>query len=253
MKNIAGINGCKGGWFCIFEEVSSRHIASKIFPTIEDLVRHVEALDVVAIDVPIGLTDRGPRACDVAARKMLGPKRGPSVFPAPVRPTLGAKTYEEASQLSLEAQGKKLSKQAWAIYPKIRQLDELLRSRPDLCDKIFEVHPEVSFCAWNNMEPIVEPKKKGPGAAKRKALVDAHFGAAAFEAIRGRYTKTDVADDDIYDAFAALWTAERVVRGDSTTLPADAERLYRARDANGVLGWNNDLHKRQGIHPRRDP
>jgi predicted RNase H-like nuclease len=131
MPNIAGINGCRGGWFSIFEELPSRTLASKIFATIDDLTRHIENLDVVAIDVPIGLTDRGPRACDVAAREMLGAKRGSSVFPAPVRPALGAATYVEACERSLAAQGKKLPKQSFAIYPKIRQLDELLRARLD--------------------------------------------------------------------------------------------------------------------------
>ena len=130
MASIAGIDGCKGGWFCIFEELPSRQLASKIFPPIDELVTHVQSLDVVAIDVPIGLTDRGPRACDVAARKMLGGLRGTSVFPAPIRPALGAATYEDACSRSFEAQGTKLPKQSWGIYPKIRELDELLRARP---------------------------------------------------------------------------------------------------------------------------
>jgi predicted RNase H-like nuclease len=69
------------------------------------------------------------------------------------------------------------------------------------------------------MQPIVEPKKKAPGAAKRRALIDAHFGPTAFDTIRVRYPRNDVADDDIYDAFAALWTAEGIVRRESRTLP----------------------------------
>ncbi len=219
MPNIAGINGCKGGWFCVFEDLPSRQLSSKIFGTIDDLAKYAERIDVVAIDVPIGLTDRGPRACDVAARAMLGGKRASSVFPAPIRPALDAGTYEEACDRSFAAQGKKLPKQAWAIYPKIRQLDELLRARPELCERIFEVHPEVSFCAWNGMESIVEPKAKPPGGAKRRGLIDGHFGGPAFETIRARYKKSVVADDDIYDAFAALWTAERIMSRQSATLP----------------------------------
>ena len=162
MANLAGINGCRGGWFCIFEDVDSRRFASKIFATIDDLEKHIEQLDIVAIDVPIGLTNTRPRACDVEARKMLGSKRASSVFPAPIRPALSAGTYEEACARSFEAQKKKLPKQSWAIYPKIRQLDDLLRRRAELCQKVFEVHPEVSFCAFNSA-PIVEPKKSKEG------------------------------------------------------------------------------------------
>jgi predicted RNase H-like nuclease len=219
MSNIAGIDGCKSGWFCIFEELPSRRLASKIFSTIEDLAKHAEQLDVVAIDVPIGLTDSGSRACDVGARKMLGGARASSVFPAPIRPALSSATYEEACSRSFEAQQKKLSKQSWAIYPKIRQLDELLQTRRDLCEKIFEVHPEVSFCAWNSMEPIIEPKKSKEGADKRRALITQHFGADAFEPIRARYKRKEVGDDDILDAFAALWTGERILNGTSGNLP----------------------------------
>lgn len=221
MSNIAGINGCKSGWFCIFEELSSQQLASKIFSTMDDLAKHVEQLDVVAIDVPIGLTDAGSRACDVSARKMLGGKRASSVFPAPIRPALSARSYEEACTRSFAAQKKKLPKQAWAIYPKIRQLDELLARRQDLREKVFEVHPEVSFCAWNSMEAIIEPKKSLEGADRRRRLIARHFGSASFDIIRGRYKRRDVADDDIMDAFAALWTAERILNRSARTLPEE--------------------------------
>ncbi len=89
----------------------------------------------------------------------------------------------------------------------------------ELCERIFEVHREVSFCAWNGMEPIVEPKAKPPGAAKRRGLIDAHFGPSAFDTIRARYKKNEVANDDVFDAFAALWTAERFASRQSRTLP----------------------------------
>lgn len=222
MINVAGINGCRAGWFCIFEELTSRKLASKTFETIDDLAKHIEGLHVVAIDVPIGLTESGPRACDVGARKMLGPKRASSVFPAPVRSALSAATYEEACARSFEAQKKKLPKQAWAIYPKIRQLDELLTRHRDLCEKVFEVHPEVSFCAWNSMEPFVETKKSKEGSVKRRALIDRYFGSETFQTIRERYKTSDVANDDILDAFAALWTAERIARREARRLPTES-------------------------------
>ncbi|HEX6101246.1 MAG TPA: DUF429 domain-containing protein [Thermoanaerobaculia bacterium] len=221
MPNLVGIDGCKLGWLCIFEELPSRRLASKTFETIDDLVRHIEALDVIAIDVPIGLTDAGPRLCDQQARRLLGPVRGTSVFPAPIRAALDAPTYEEACARSLTAQNKKLPKQSWAIYPKIRELDGLLQRRPELKPKIFEVHPEVSFRAWNQREPIVAPKKSEEGAATRLGLVAGHFGEQAFATIRARYKRRDVADDDILDAFAALWTAERIQNREAETLPPD--------------------------------
>jgi predicted RNase H-like nuclease len=68
------------------------------------------------------------------------------------------------------------------------------------------------------------PRRSQFGAGKRRALIDAHFGSAAFETIRGRYQKKDVADDDILDAFAALWTAERIVNRQSATLPQEPQK-----------------------------
>lgn len=171
-------------------------------------------------DIPIGLTDAGLRTCDVEARALLGPQRGSSVFAAPIRPALHAASYLEACEASFKAQQKKLSKQSWAIYPKIRELDDLLRSRADLRERVYEVHPEVTFAAWRGT-PIVEPKKKQPGFSARHDLVSRHFGSHAYDTVRSRYARQDVADDDILDAFAALWTAERILRGDAKSLPAN--------------------------------
>ncbi|MCU1350492.1 MAG: uncharacterized protein JWO56_3522 [Acidobacteria bacterium] len=148
MRTIAGVDGCSAGWMCVFEELPSRRIGSEIFVSVRELFAAAPELEVLAIDIPIGFTETGPRACDVAARRLLGPKRGSSVFPAPIRPALAARTYVEACEISFLAQKKKLSKQAWAIYPKIREVDELLRERPDLRDRVHEVHPEVSLAVW---------------------------------------------------------------------------------------------------------
>lgn len=219
MTTIVGVDGCKLGWLGILEEFPSGKLGSKIFPKFEDLAKHISQLEVIAIDIPIGLTDAGPRACDVAARKLLGGARASSVFPAPIRPALSGTSYEDACARAFAAQGKKFSKQAWAIFPKIGEVDDALRSNHELSEKVFEVHPEVSFCAWNTMKAFVEPKKSAEGAARRGSLIASHFGASAFDTIRARYKRKDVADDDIMDAFAALWTAERVLAGRSSTLP----------------------------------
>jgi predicted RNase H-like nuclease len=71
-------------------------------------------------------------------------------------------------------------------------------------------------------------KKHPLGRAARLALVDGCFGDAYLE-VRRRYRKADVADDDILDAFAALWTAERIVRSEAATLPE-----HPPRDAHGL-------------------
>jgi len=218
MTTIVGADGCRAGWLCIFEELPSRQLGSKIFATVAELFAAAREIDVLAIDIPIGLTDAGPRQCDVAARAVLGPKRATSVFPAPIRPALGAGTYEEACEISFRTHRKKLSRQSWAIYPKIRELDLLLRNDEAIARRVYEVHPEVTFAAWNGA-PIAESKKSDEGFARRLELVTTHFGEQAFENVRRRYPRKRAANDDILDAFAALWTAERIVEGRSRSLP----------------------------------
>lgn len=221
MTTIVGADGCPAGWLCIFEELPSRRLGSKIFGTVEELFAAAPSIEVLAIDIPIGLTDAYGRQCDVTARRLLGPKRGSSVFPAPIRPALHAATYEDACAASFAAQQKKVSKQAWAIYPKIRELDTLLIRRDDLRPRICEVHPEVTFATWSG-NPIIASKKSAEGFAARLALVQRHFGVDAYETVRARYQRMDVANDDILDAFAALWTAERIQRNAAHSLPAQA-------------------------------
>jgi predicted RNase H-like nuclease len=217
MINIAGVDGCPAGWLCLIEELDSRRIGSKIFPTFAELANAL-AVNIIAIDIPIGLMDSGSRACDAEARRFLGGKRGTSVFPAPIRQALAARSFHEANMLSRRIQGKGISQQAWNIYRKIAEVDDVLRARPDLRDRVIEVHPEVTFAHWNGA-PIIEGKKSKEGAAIRRALIDAHFGADAFQAVRRRYKLKEAADDDILDAFAALRTGERIMNAEAATMP----------------------------------
>jgi predicted RNase H-like nuclease len=216
MTTIAGIDGCRAGWLCVFQQPR----AAEVFAKIADVFAAAPELQVLAIDVPIGLTEAGARECDRAARRRLGPGRASSVFPAPIRPALHATTYLAACDAAFRAHGKKLSKQSWAIYPKIREVDDFLRRRPELRDRVHEVHPEVTFAEWNG-GAIVESKKRRAGFALRHELVTGHFGDGAYETVRVRYARKDVANDDILDAFAALWTAERILRGVARSLPAE--------------------------------
>jgi predicted RNase H-like nuclease len=174
---------------------------------------------LIAIDIPIGLTDSGTRDCDREARRFLGPPRASSVFPAPIREVLVARSWEEACAIRSRVEGKRMSKQAWGIVSKVREVDEELRARAPLRKRVREVHPEVSFKAWNGAAMRCK-KSSFEGRAERCRLVDQFFGPEAYAQVRSRFPKrTDVGDDDILDAFAALWSAERILRRVSRSLP----------------------------------
>ena len=68
----AGADGCSADWVCVTRELGSREIASACFESARAFFAQKPSPDGIAIDVPIGSTGSGPRACDLAARQPLG-------------------------------------------------------------------------------------------------------------------------------------------------------------------------------------
>ena len=74
---VGGLDGCPGGWVLVTTSASGGdrcHVE-----VVEDLASVIADLDagrlaVAAIDIPIGLPERGPRRCDTEARKLIGPR-----------------------------------------------------------------------------------------------------------------------------------------------------------------------------------
>lgn len=120
-----GVDGCKAGWFYVAS--NGEQLLVGIVSSIAELIPLFPEVGRIVIDIPIGLHNNGsePRACDIAARKLLKP-RGSTVFPSPVRPCLYTASYIEASEVSEQLTGKRLSKQSYNIFNKIREVDELL-------------------------------------------------------------------------------------------------------------------------------
>jgi predicted RNase H-like nuclease len=114
-----------------------------------------------------------------------------------------------------------MSRQSHGIQPKVRAVDVLLQHHHRLREQIFEVHPEVSFYYWNDHTPILAPKRRRDGKAIRQALIADQFGEGAFARARIRHSRKHVKDDDLADAFAALWTAERLLQRTSVSIPPD--------------------------------
>lgn len=175
----------------------------------------------IAVDMPIGLTDAGKRAADVHARRVLGAPRASSVFPAPIRPILNASTREEASSLHRQADGRGFGTQSWAILPRIREWDDVLRANRARIPEVFEVHPEVSFWALNENVSIGESKKHPKGASNRLSLVSKVFGRMCVSRAIKTAVSSGARTDDAVDAIVALWSAGRISRGHASSLPVD--------------------------------
>ncbi len=225
MVLVAGADGCRAGWICVRRDLETGTISAEVYKTAHALIYQEPPPATLAIDIPIGLPERGARCCDRLARQQLGLRRN-SVFPAPLRSVLRAATWEEAAQISQRVCQKGISKQARGICSKVRDVDLLMNADPRLQQRVREVHPEVCFWAWNGNRPMPFAKKTAEGFADRRALVRRGFGSA-FDAVRKQRLAKDVCRDDILDAFAALWTAVRIFQGRALSFPA--EELCDAR------------------------
>ena len=223
MQLIAGVDGSRAGWFAVSLDAHGR-IASAVFSTSTTLCDALGKAGVIAVDVPIGLTDCGPRQCDRAARKALGTPRASSVFPPPVRSALTAQTREAASLAQRRIDGRGIGVQAWGIFPKIRDWDRRLRENSQIAKRVFEVHPEVCFWALNALQPMRHSKKSPEGRSERRNLLAREFSSAALDEARARHTRREVADYDLYDAFVALWTARRIHAGIAKCFPESPPR-----------------------------
>ena len=218
MKTVVGVDRCKTGWVSV--ALTGDDAEVKVFDNIRQLWMVYEPASVILIDIPIGLPDGGKEArdCDHQARQLLGPRRR-SVFPVPVRDVLQCDTYEEACAVNYEKTGKKISKQAWNIVPKIKEVDELLLAKPKSRKKIRESHPEVCFMTLQH-QPMDHAKKNPVGFLDRLQMLQ-QFRPDAEKIIRQaarEYKQRAVASDDVMDALALAITAS--VRADKLkTLP----------------------------------
>ncbi len=221
---IAGVDGCRGGWLVVAQRADQ--LAAWVSVNIEDVLETLPPTAVIAIDIPIGLTERGGRACDVEARRRLGGPRSSSVFSPPVRGVIDAQTHADACLRHRAIDGRGLSIQAFAILPKILEVDRRLRADERLLTRVAEVHPELSFAFWNGGQPMAHSKTRPEGRAEREALIQQiwpRWRPALWERLRDRL-EGGVAEDDLNDSFAALWTARRLVEGEAVSLPEEEQR-----------------------------
>jgi predicted RNase H-like nuclease len=198
---VLGVDGWRGAW--VGALLDGRSVTLLALPDIAAVLA-VPDVELIAIDMPIGLSDDGPRACDIAARRLLGRARS-SVFPAPLRAVLGCANYADACAVSRTASGKALSVQAWNLVPAIRALDAALDDVPP--GHVLEVHPELAFRALDDR--VEAPKASARGLAQRvRALQPAMDVLDALSA-----APPGVPAVDALDACAAAWSARRLADG----------------------------------------
>ena len=142
---------------------------------------------VIAVDMPIGFPERvGPvgRGPEREVRRLLG-ERQSSVFAVPSRAAVSEDDYRRSCDVALATSepSKKVSKQCFHLFPKIREIDRLMT--PGLEARVYEAHPELAFWRLNGERPMALPKKVKsrpylPGIDERAALLVRHGYDRAF-------------------------------------------------------------------------
>lgn len=231
MTWVAGVDGCRAGWFVVLRDTASKcthhkqpldHI-SQVF----DLPEQPRA---IAVDIPIGLlvrAERGGRLCDRRARELLGQPRARSVFSPPVRAALVHQEYKGALAANRESSPLKvgISAQCFGLFRKIRQVDQWIDAQKQ--KRVREVLPELCFYEMNGRHPMCHSKKKVRGLQERRMLLCAEGFRTVIEAALQKMPRARVAEDDILDACAACWTAERILDEAEITIPESPERDQR--------------------------
>ena len=138
------------------------------------------------------------------------------MFSMTPRAALEADGWEAANAISKELSGVGLSKQSYALVPKILEVDALAGSD----DRVIEVHPEVSFRALSG-GPLRGSKKSWSGMTQRRSLL----ATAGIELPDDLGEANGVPADDVLDAAVAAWSANRYARGEARRLPAEGREL----------------------------
>lgn len=213
-----GLDGCKAGWLMVSWSGNADKAPQAAIITDIHGALNINAT-CIGVDMPIGFPSDTARSCETIARNYIGPRRS-SVFPVPCREAVMADNYARACEINASILGKKFSKQAYMLFPKMLEIDAVIT--PELQYRVFEVHPEVSFCTMNNKAPLQHAKKSAEGADLRRALLT----AGGFPIDRLQYSvwkKSQAADDDILDACACAWSAWRISNSKHITFPETPE------------------------------
>jgi predicted RNase H-like nuclease len=211
---VGGADGCRTGWVVCRRDTDG----TLDIRVVKTLAEACQGLSVLAVDMPIGFVDvpRPPRACEVEARKLM-PGKASSVFPTPCRPALACTTHAEANAIS-RTLGVGINQQTFHLFPKMREVDELLCSRPKLKRIVYEAHPELAFARMNGGKPVLSKKRQPEGHAERRRLLARHGFRTRIDRLSG------AARDDILDAIAVCRTATLIAAGTATRLGPAAER-----------------------------
>ncbi len=232
-----GVDGCPAGWVAVFSRGGAAEAHCSVFPTFADLIAAMPDDAIIAVDMPIGLPDRvghGGRGPESRIRQHLD-QRQSSVFSIPSRAAVYAEPgpyADEPARIAAHRRASEIAKatsdpprgcsiQAFGLFAKVREIDKVLRERPELRSRVIESHPELAFWQLNGGQAMSLPKKirgavNPDGIAERAALLVSHGFSRDF---LGCKLASRVGRDDFIDACAMMLVAARHGRGETVSFP----------------------------------
>lgn len=194
--------------------------------SIREIIDWAEPVAAIGIDIPVGLVDTGYRQADVEARRFVMPL-WQSVFMAPPAGVLDARSYGDANSELARRGEPRISRQAWALVPRIEEAAEVA----DADARVHEVHPEVSFrtLAGHGLECS---KKTWNGLSLRRRLLES-AGIRLPDELAGA---GGAAPDDVVDAAVAAWSAQRIAAGTAGSLPV-SDRPQKGTGGRDIAIW----------------
>jgi predicted RNase H-like nuclease len=195
-----GLDGFSGGWVAVELDGDQQRVS--FHPNVANALRG--PIDRAGIDIPIGMTGDGERACDLLAREKLRPHAS--------RVFTGARRWlwqefsdpDNANWEALRRGQKRVSRQLWHLGPKIMEVDAFLRARLPI--DVREVHPELVFLRLNGGRPL-PPKKSDAGDTIRRRLLKRNGFRDIDRWLEKQRIGTGAKRDDVLDACAVAIAA----------------------------------------------
>lgn len=208
---IAGVDGCKGGWLVAIADrfPASNPPALQVCPDFAAVLEATRDCRVVAIDMPIGIpSGSAERRADADAKRLLDRHGAASrVFPTAPREAMEAGDYPEFLERHWRLRGKGISKQAWAIVPRIRDIDAHLT--PQLQERVHEYHPEL---AWKHLAgEVLLSKHTAAGLLQRVHMIEK--ASPGITRVWNGSVGARASLDDVLDALIGLSVAQAIADG----------------------------------------
>jgi predicted RNase H-like nuclease len=207
---VSGVDACRSGWVGV-ELLDGAVVRGQLAATLTELFPDGSGVQVVGVDMPLGLLESGWRQADLDAARFIGARRS-SVFRVPPRAVWDELDFAAANRRCQELTGGVgFSIQTWGLRAKLREANAC---RDGGVRALYEVHPEVSFRVMAG-RPLAHGKKTWAGQAERRTLL-ARVGIRLPDDLG---PAGSAPPDDVLDAAAVAWSAHRIATGQARCLP----------------------------------